>query len=841
MRNIMLPFLLGGIFSLVLVLNGCNINASPSATPDKPSQTSLQPAPTVGIPTLLPTAMSPTRTAIQPSPTVGIPTLLPTAIPPTPTVKVEGQTIVVTSTADIGPGTLRQALLEAKSGDTINFDPLVFPPNAPVIIYLESGLPEIVQGNLTIDASNAGVILDGSRIQSDEWCPALRVFSSGNILQGLQMMNFSNGAGIEIAGGAQHNLIKGNVIGSGGVGIVLGGKQTAFNKITENFIGVNQDGAKMQLEVGIWIEDGAHQNTIGPGNTIAFANSTAITIIDASTTENTLTQNSIYGNLHGGISLAGDGKREGGNLGLPAPTIIDFDLQGGEVAGSTCPRCLVEIFSDEGNQGRNFEGSITADSAGNFRLNVGTPFAGPHLTATATDSIGNTSAFSDPTIGQRSLVILQEGNSLPRLPFQPKRSAELADNRIGEANPIYSIHCEIENYAGNLARRADELSLKWMRVFFEWMDWAELEAYGGYSDFQLDECQTEAVEKLHQNGIQVYYNLTFWDPVFSYSRGYSRFRDESEIKRFLDYTRLVVENIRGNVSWYSILNEPNQPGEDQRYVKVNDYIELVRRVVPLIRELDPHAKIIIGEVTPLNELDSYNYLMQILQTDDVMAMVDGIAWHGSSGLSLEYQPDYYHDYHQVWVDQIVQTAREHGFNGEFFSTELHWRTPDTPQTLHGKPWFYSDLVAAKYYARGIVWHLWKGFYVGIGHERYEQIFPIKRVLRNLATLFAGARPTELDVVVEGIKADVQVTSFILPDGSYLVALWRDEKAVDDDPGVQATVTFKGVSKQKVIGFDVLNGFEQQLIGNAEGEDLSLHGVLVKDYPIILHLTNHTLP
>ncbi len=718
----------------------------------------------------------------------------------------------------------------------ITFDHLAFPANAPAAIYLKSGLPEIVQGHLTIDASNAGVILDGSRIETEEWCSALRVFSSGNLIRGLQIRNFSPGAGIEIVGGAQNNLIEGNVIGSGDVGIAIGGEQTAFNTVTGNFIGTDRNGESMGLGVGVWVEDGAHHNTIGPGNTVAFANSTAITIIDARTVGNTVTQNSIYGNLYGGISLTGDGTRPGGNLGLPAPTIIDFDLEGGAVAGSTCPRCLVEIFSDEGNQGCIFEGQVVADSAGNFSFNRGAPFTGPHLTATATDADGNTSAFSDPTIGQRSLVVLQEGNSLPRLPFKPKRSAELADNRLGEQNPVYSIDCEIENYAGNLAQRADELSLKWMRVFFEWMDWAELEAYGGYSDFQLDDCQKESVETLHRNGIQVYYSLTFWDPVFSYYSGYSRFRDESEIERFLEYTRFIVENIRGNVTWYSILNEPNIFGEDQRYVKVDDYIELIRRVVPVIRELDPHAKVIVGEVTPLNELGSYDYLMEILQTDDVMAMVDGIAWHGSSGLSLEYQPDYYHDYHQVWVDRIVQTAREHGFEGEFFSTELHWRTPDTPQQLHGRPWFYSDTVAAKYYARGIVWHLWKGFFVGIGHERYEQIFPIRRVVRNLATLLAGARPTELDIIVEGVATDVQVTSFILPDGSYLVALWRDESAVDDDPGVAATVIIEGVPAQEVVGFDVLNGFEQQLIAGVEGGNLVVHGLLVKDYPTALRLT-----
>ena len=45
--------------------------------------------------------------------------------------QAQGETLIVNSTADAGPGTLRQALLEAQSGDTITFDPAVFPPAAP--------------------------------------------------------------------------------------------------------------------------------------------------------------------------------------------------------------------------------------------------------------------------------------------------------------------------------------------------------------------------------------------------------------------------------------------------------------------------------------------------------------------------------------------------------------------------------------------------------------------------------------------------------------------------------------------------------------------------------------
>ena len=69
------------------------------------------------------------------------------------------KTVVVTSTADDGPGTLRQALVDAQRGDTITFDPVIFPPGAPATIYPTSSLPPVIQGDLTIDGSSAGVIL----------------------------------------------------------------------------------------------------------------------------------------------------------------------------------------------------------------------------------------------------------------------------------------------------------------------------------------------------------------------------------------------------------------------------------------------------------------------------------------------------------------------------------------------------------------------------------------------------------------------------------------------------------------------------------------------------------
>lgn len=152
-----------------------------------------------------------------------------TPLLPTPTRLASGKIIVVASPEDNGPATMRQALWDSETGDVITFDPEVFPPDSPAIIYLTSELPPIEQGHLILDASEAGVILDGSNIPSSDIC-GLQIYSNRNTIQGLQIVNFS-GAGIVLSGQAQYNLIggdrnagamspgRGNLISSNGIGI----------------------------------------------------------------------------------------------------------------------------------------------------------------------------------------------------------------------------------------------------------------------------------------------------------------------------------------------------------------------------------------------------------------------------------------------------------------------------------------------------------------------------------------------------------------------------------------------------------------------------------------------
>jgi hypothetical protein len=222
-------------------------------------------------------------------------------------------------------------LQDAVSGDTITFAPEAFPPSVPVSIALDSELPYLIHGGLTVDAGNSGVILDGSGLAGG--AGGLVLMSDDNVIRGLQILNFPEN-GVVITGGAKNNII-------------------------------------------------------GESNVISCNGGNGIYIEGTGTTSNTIRSNSIHCNFKSGICL-----ENGGNNLLSAPIINDVLTF--SVSGTACPNCTVEVFSDEADQGKVYEGNTIASSTGAWTWTGN--LNGPLITATATDSEGNTSEFSVPVL-----------------------------------------------------------------------------------------------------------------------------------------------------------------------------------------------------------------------------------------------------------------------------------------------------------------------------------------------------------------------------------------------------------------------------------------------------------
>jgi hypothetical protein len=289
-------------------------------------------------------------------------------------------TCVITSTADSGSGTLRQCMEDATSGDTITFDPAVFSPESPVTITLQDNLPTIWQGDLTIDASEAGVILNGSQIEDGT---GLNIFSSGIIIRGLQIVYFSN-AGILVGTDADNNTIggdrtigsgpmgQGNLISGNGLGIGIGGNS---NLVVGNFIGTDVSGLHAfgnRLEgIGIASCQGNRIGGTSPGErNIISANGWDGVGIRVNATGNSVVGNYIGTDVSGTIDLGNEWTGVIIELGSPHNTVKNNLVSGSNWGGV--------IIADVGSEYNTVVGNLIGTDAtgtqalGNRWCGVGT-------------------------------------------------------------------------------------------------------------------------------------------------------------------------------------------------------------------------------------------------------------------------------------------------------------------------------------------------------------------------------------------------------------------------------------------------------------------------------------
>jgi hypothetical protein len=290
-----------------------------------------------------------------------------------------------------------------------------------------------VQANLISDNYANGVSISGE-------CQAFPNFVQDNLIgtDFTGMSNFGNArCGIVLDDGARLNTISGNVISWNGTdGISLIGNATAvpphyteYNIIHDNVIGVASDMVTPAPNgmVGITLGDysnlywdcHARNNTIGPGNIIAYHPWQGIRVLEhwSSLTNgdgNTITRNSIYENGLLGIDIDIDGVTyndpadidSGPNQELNFPYIVlaydscGYVRVGGSIDIDSDPRlAVVEIFkarldSTGYGEGEAYVGSAYPDSFGNWFTTVRGVVAGDSVTATTTDVAGNTSEFS---------------------------------------------------------------------------------------------------------------------------------------------------------------------------------------------------------------------------------------------------------------------------------------------------------------------------------------------------------------------------------------------------------------------------------------------------------------
>jgi parallel beta-helix repeat protein len=224
--------------------------------------------------------------------------------------------------------------------------------------------------------------------------------------------NGDNGVSFEDT--ANNNHVYGNYIGSNGDSGVRSWVLAHENQIYENRIGLApDDSARGNKKHGVFILGGSQRNVVRSNEIANNADRGVVISTDSDvannyfgeTYYNTISKNSIYNNTREGIRLTNrEDPAPRGNQNLEHPVILGANTS--LVVGTTCPYCRVEIFisdktqlpdpvrREDNGEGKTFIGEAVATGGGEFAVVISGVNAGQLITATGTDSTGNTSEFA---------------------------------------------------------------------------------------------------------------------------------------------------------------------------------------------------------------------------------------------------------------------------------------------------------------------------------------------------------------------------------------------------------------------------------------------------------------
>ncbi len=316
--------------------------------------------------------------------------------------------LLVTSTADSGPGTLRAAITAANrmiGPATIGIDFVIGTPGSAQTIKLTSPLPAI-SASVRIDGTSQGgdnysgpplIELNGTSAGPN--ASGLELTGNNSVVEGLTIDHFAQD-GIVLRDKAAGNTIGGTAAGAGNVlsgngndGIELVGRGTVQNLIEGNFIGTNAAGtaAFANRFDGIVIRGNASSNSIGgtatgAGNVISGNGNDGIEILNQGTTGNLVQGNDI------GTNLGGTGAIANKFDGIVIRTGAGSNSVGGKASGAGT------IISGNGHDGIEIVGEGTTNNLvqGNT---IGAKSGGTSALSNAADGIAVRDHASDNTIG----------------------------------------------------------------------------------------------------------------------------------------------------------------------------------------------------------------------------------------------------------------------------------------------------------------------------------------------------------------------------------------------------------------------------------------------------------
>ncbi|NOK57730.1 MAG: right-handed parallel beta-helix repeat-containing protein [Chloroflexi bacterium AL-W] len=251
-----------------------------------------------------------------------------------------------------------------------------------VVAYNGAGGVFIESSNNKVAGNIIGVGADRST-QLGNQNDGVKVHGDNNIIGPHNLIAYNQQSGI-MADGANITISDNTIDANARSGICVSGSQTAVLQNTIRWNGgSNGVSADCAVQGGIAITG----TDVRVEDNVIFANrGSGITV--RSGVRNRLLTNSISNNTSAGILL------DSGANGNIAPPVIQ-GVRDNTIVGDSCPECLVEVFTDVGDQGGHFAGTTTATAEGTFQVplsNIDTDSL--FVTATQTDAAGNTSSFA---------------------------------------------------------------------------------------------------------------------------------------------------------------------------------------------------------------------------------------------------------------------------------------------------------------------------------------------------------------------------------------------------------------------------------------------------------------
>ena len=443
------------------------------------------------------------------------------------------------------------------------------------------------------------------------------------------------------------------------------------------------------------------------------------------------------------------------------------------------------------------------------------------------------------TIADKQIATLQQNNNASLAFLTLKPTDDLQDTRVN-ALVSFCIKTPAETWL-SWANRLKQDGFTNVCFTTNAIDGPAVDLSFASIEDDIPDEYVEVFRYLKENGIKTKFYLSFWDMAYRHNGGeiaQNRLNNEAEMERYTAYVQMVVTRLKGLVDTYALWNEPEANPDFYQYIAPEDYISMAESIIPIIRQIDPNARIAYAGTSDYLNEDGHDYSDQLLSSD-VIALVDILEIHSvNNDASPAFRSEYYYGYEEMWKG-IKTLAEEHGFHGEYIADGLNYRSffsLNVLQPENGPYHPYEPEVAAKYIGRMIVINRGMDISIGTsGTDAYGR--PAEgHMIRNLAYLMDGWVAKPSTVTVEAQSDQTRQYTFIDDNGSCYIAVWNDGEAGIVSKDTVCRITVDGMQATTAEAWDPFTSLKQSLVIDTSNGNTVIDDILIKDYPILIKIS-----